>query len=517
MTDVRKRIIELLYVLQLVLLYSYLNNVPFEECLDVILNIDENVQSIFKKHSSIINNIKAETIDEKDEDILKKIFNIYSLENEFLEFVYNTKNKIIEKSGGIDENNKIKNPNDKNSVKEIMIKNEGEKEFYNLYNEINEEITKLCEYLNIKNNSVIKKEINFNKTSLISCFNFFLKYENSVVTIVDLIFDKLFSKLNEGKHIFKDYCLIIVPKSQTVIAGQEYEASVFLNVPIKDTEPEIKINDNEQINVDNGVGKIKIKTSKNIKFDEDGKCIQYVNIKFTQKTKTGEIINLKKNISFTVINKKNISGNIKIHGNIYKYCKNLYTIENSYPKENELLYFTFDGGKIIVLENKQANSELILVPYNDKCTLHVYEQDIEVFTQDFNVQDVPMPKISVFINNKNYDEGSILDISTLREINIDIVPDNSFKSIHSEDSDYEIKKWRILFCKNNKIISERNIINSEEYTFNNEDISQKCDKIIIQIEKIYRKNFEKNYIDVLENNMTVNRIYKIKTKEDEDE
>ena len=90
--------------------------------------------------------------------------------------------------------------------------------------------------------------------------------------------------------------------------------------------------------------------------------------------------------------------------------------------------------------------------------------------------------------------------------------------MYPEDANYKLKKWSILYCKNKKIIEKKNIENTEEYSFKNDkEILRICDKIIIQIEKICRINFEQEEINILEDGSIISRSYNVFTKEEDEE
>ena len=67
-------------------------------------------------------------------------------------------------------------------------------------------------------------------------------------------------------------------------------------------------------------------------------------------------------------------------------------------------------------------------------------------------------------------------------------------------------------------MKKKNIENTEEYSFKNDkEILRICDKIIIQIEKICRINFEQEEINILEDGSIISRSYNVFTKEEDEE
>ena len=515
----RNRLIELMYIMLTVMLALSIYDIPSDEYVAINENIEENIKKIFEKHTQLIEKIKKKGIDivEQYENIANKMFDLYEREKKFLEKVNEIKNKVITEAGGYNEKGKIKKPHDKNSIKKIMIELKNRELIKNLISEINEKINSLCKELNIENNNQ-EIEIDFNKKSLISTLVYFSQNQNNVVTMSDYIFSKLFEQLKLEEPIFDKYELIIIPKNSVVIAGKDYEADVFLNVKIENTEPEIKVNE-KKIDVKNGIGKIKIKTSKHLIFDKNGKHIKVLDISFMQKNPlTGKNIEIKKEISFTVLQKQNIEGETVVHNSLYKFCKNIYILKNNDPEEKNTLRVLLDGGKVFEKSKTQTRTELIIVPRKDECSLHVYDNDSEVFSQNFNINETPMPVINVIINGKHFNEGTLFESSSIRNIYINITPENNFASMYPEDANYKLKKWSILYCKNKKIIEKKNIENTEEYSFKNDkEILRICDKIIIQIEKICRINFEQEEINILEDGSIISRSYNVFTKEEDEE
>ena len=513
--EARNKLIQLLYLTLTALVAILILHIDPSEQIKIYKAIEENCQNLYKKHTEKYKIIQSQLnkSNANNKNIYKKIIDLFDLETSTINTITALEEKLISSSGGKNKDGGLKNLNKTNVVQKIMITENGSKTLCDNLNVFKDKINNF----GFKNNfSFEKYKISFDDTALITALLYLSQNKEKVIITTDIIYTKLIDTLTVEEYIFDKYELIIIPKSDVVFAGKDYEADVFLNVKIPTTTPEITV-DGNKINIKDNIGKIKIKTSRKINFDKEGKYKQTADVHFKQKNpENNKNIELEKKISFVIINKQNIECKNNFSESLYKFCANNYTILNHDPDDSSKITFSVDYGEIKELSKTYSEHSLLIYPTGDTCTLSVLNDDITVFNKTFVVRDAPMPKIDVVINDKIYSENSFFKAEDLREVGIHIIPNEDFATTHPDENTYKVNRWDILFYKNKKIINSISIENEDVYNLrNNKDLLLSCDKIIIQIKQIQRINYKQEKINIFEDGEIITKSYNVVNHEED--
>ena len=523
--SVREKFIELMYVL----LYVMLMMKESEEHVD---NYDEKLQRIedLKRNITIYcTNIASvlETANERsksfenNEQFKKKfddVIKVHDIWKSYHDRSEELAKKAIEEGGGYDENNKIKTPQDIVSVNNFINENRIE-ELKKYINEISSEVKEISEddetmlkILEELNYFGVKKNINtvegdkkndveenlFKNKKLVDLLFYLYNEELNISSYMRIIFDKIMKGVDLTHPNFENFDLIVIPKKDIIIAGRNYEAEVFLNVKdyvkIEGEEPIITVN-NSQIGVNNGIGIISIPTSKDIEFDEDGKCVIKLKINYSQRNPfSDKNIEIEKEVTFTVINKNEIEGQLDVNKVFYKYCSNKYVIKNTDPDPNVNITYSIEGGRIENVNVKsQSETELIIFPNSDNCKLFVLKNGVVSTEFDFATMDIPDPTYDFFVGDSIlYPDklNTVKDID-LDDVTIDVICNELFSKSYPLDSKFAVKDWVIEFTDNkgNQLISKSvKDLNSVIFDDNEKNIikSNNCKFINIKVNNIIR-------------------------------
>ena len=513
--EARNKLIQLLYLTLTALVATLILHINPSEQIKIYHSLEENCKNLYQKHTEKNKFIQTQinNPNDKNQEIYKKIIDLFEIEKSTVEKINILKEKLISSSGGKDKNGNLKNINKTNIVKKIMVTEKGSEDLYKNLDLFKKNISTL----GFENDfSFEDNKINFDDAALITALLYLSQNKEKIIITTEIIYSKLIDMITVEKYIFDKYELIIIPKSDIVFAGKYYEADVFLNVKIPTTTPEITV-DGNKINIEDNIGKIKIKTSKKMNFDKEGKSKQTIHVHFKQKNPdNNKEIELEKKISFIVVNKQNIECRNNFSEKLYKFCANNYTILNNDPDDNSKITFSVDYGEVKELSKTSSEYSLLIYPTGETCTLSVLNDGVTVFNKTFSVRDAPMPKIDVMINDKIYSENSFFKAEDLREAGIYILPDEDFSTTHPAENTYKVNRWDILFCKNKKIINSISIEDENFYNLrNNKDLLRSCDKIIIQIKQIKRINHKQEKINVFKDGEIITRSYNIINNEED--
>ena len=522
---IREKFIELMYVLLYVMFMMASQNVV-DDIGDKLLKVDEfkrNIEISCSDIDSIVekakNNIRlfnnSANIKKNFENVVNifKIWEKYKIDNEE-EII-----KMIDEAGGYKEDNNLKSPDNKDVVLNFI--NNGN--FTNIKKRVNDIIDKINEYDFLKKDDIfvkINSELNnflvsdianqgdnitekneniFSGKRLIDVLYYLYYKELNISSYIRIILDKMFNNIVLDHPNFDKFDLIVVPKSNKIIAGNDYEATIFLNAKdyfkIENEEPEIKV-DGINIKVKDYIGNFVFPTSRNFNFDENGECKITLNVEYFQKNPfSDKDIILKKNINFTVIRKDEVEGRIDVLNKFYKKCLNKYILKVEDHELKKELEFRFSGGNLIsVNKDKSSNEvELVLYPTEDNCYLSVLSNSREINKFNFIAIDTPMPTLDILVNYKQIVDGVEFDAKDLQNIFIDVINDENFEISYPLDSTNSIKYWYIEIKDHDKrTIKTIEVRDSNSYEFSISDMeflnNKKCAYLYIRVKDIFREH-----------------------------
>ena len=331
------------------------------------------------------------------------------------------------------------------------------------------------------------------------------------------LLQNLVSKVAGTKNSLDSFDIIVTPKHNVVVPGEDFEADIRLVANNSFVRPKYKIN-NKDIDVIDGIGKIKIPSPKNIVFDANGISRQSFNVKVEQYDPyTNKDIVVNKEVKYDITKKSNIDGQYATMESLYRHCGNKYKVRNLAPEINSDISFKFKGGEYKILNSNQDEYELLLIPNDDVCYLHVYNKSKEIEKFKFNVVDVKIPTVSILFNSRNTINGEEIQLQKMHNVEIHVLADEYFKNHFNNESEYKVKHFSIIFCSGQNIVKQESV-NGERYSFGNEDNNLiDIDRLIIRIDNIVRVNCNKIEIPVLKNGAYFDRNFKVLSKKSDDE
>lgn len=525
-SESRKRYLELMYIILYVMSVLKMSKdiddtkVDFKTALLMVDDIKKDIEISRDDIATVAKTADEMTLTFENNEELKQILNsVKDFYDSWVIYYKNSERSIDEliMSGGGYDNNVIKHPENTKSVNEFI--NEKGIEVINKY--VEDIHNKIKDY-NFSDDdkviqSILKSLKNFNKCgntideevsvngfysafkdkTLVELVLFLYNKELSVARYLNTIINKLMDTAELSSPKFDNFEIIVIPKKETVIAGKNYEATIFLNakdyVKIDGEEPIIKIN-GTRVNTENYIANIVYPTSRKVDFDKDGKHEVNLKIEYYQKNPfSNKDIELEKNVKFTIINKNEIEGTVATTNIFLKQCSNNFNIKNEDPELNDNITYSIEGGRIISVKNiDRYNTNLVVYPTADECKIIVKNNNEEIKSFVNNVSEPEMPNFDFLINGNQIIDQVELYSDNIDDVSIDVLNDLNFESKYPLDSTNVVKDWVIEFKDNNKkTFHTISVANSNTYNFSDNDktlINSRCKYIYIRVNNVVRQH-----------------------------
>jgi len=554
--------LNIIYLVFLVEVALNKDNINYEEYVNLYettkdsnIKIKTELEDIEKKNYEYL-----QKIDEKNIDFphCSKIKNTIEKTKGFCSSIDKTKEKLIKENGGYDKRNNIKNPKgkraEKTTLEEINIilngsykepsqednnnKNTAEEnkklENTSLKKEVKEKISlrgikrkirKKTKEKNIiseekeKENYKKKEEGKLKKKTLIELLASLEQKKNEFLLSCLMEINKIEKKIEENKWDVESFDILIKPEKNIIKQNEQYKAQVHL----------VAKNTNEKIQVDGQDIKdnsIVLPPKQNIVFDNKGLSKQSVNVNYNFKSPfNNKTISLSKKVDFSISNRKDIEGQHAVIEALYKNCDNLYSVRNLDPERNNDISFSFEGGSCNIIKKENDKFTLTLVPTEDKGILHILNSKKEIDKIEFNVREIGKPKIDVVVNNKIAVENSIFNTEDINNIMLTSTANESFKDKFPNESYYEVQKFTIYFCRDDKAFYTKEV-RCDNYTLDTEDKMhiRNAKKMIIKTDSIKRlyidpktKSEKTKENNILSGGEVFSRTVTLKSKEKDEE
>lgn len=332
-------------------------------------------------------------------------------------------------------------------------------------------------------------ELNFYKTPLASTLAQLTFFQNQIYARESDGLGALASKV--GAKTFKGFDVIsgmVLPVSNVVTAGTEFEAEMFLTAANSALAPEMTRN-GQPIEVDAaGRGKIKFKASAtDAEYDKTtglAKKSFKAEIKYNNNG-VEEIIPITH--EYTVA-KPTIQVGLNAVSALYLNCANNLKIDVPTLGANYQPRFTVSGGKGIP---GATRGDVMIVPTQRSVKIAVASSGVDIGSVDFSARTAPLPSFKLQINGKEYDPKQGLG-SAPSSVTLFLVADADFKAAYPDDAKFFVTKGEVQLARGRTAV-RRIPINGRTLSVDLSQIraiARSGDRIVVEIEEITRYNFE---------------------------
>ena len=330
--------------------------------------------------------------------------------------------------------------------------------------------------------------LNFDHSPLASVLAQLTFFQNQILSRESDALNRLASSIGATNiKGFDQISATILPVSNIVTAGTDFEAEMFLTAASTAITPTMT-SGGRAISVDgNGRGKIKFKVSaRENEYNADG---------LAKKTFKGQVVfdqgdeEITEEVSYDYyVAKPTIVVRSEAIETLLLDCANNLNID--VPSLGAAYQPTFKttGGRSI---NGAQKGQLTVVPTAAEVTISVSSANNYIGDKVYSVQAPPQPSFQILVDGKAYDAQKGITAAP-RSFTLRLIPDANFKRIYPEDARYVVTKGRILRATGSNGKGSMNISGpTVDFNVNTLRAGAKSgDRYVIEIDEIIRINFE---------------------------
>tara|TARA_R110000796_G_scaffold96719_4_gene203293 strand:+ start:74985 stop:76589 length:1605 start_codon:yes stop_codon:yes gene_type:complete len=286
--------------------------------------------------------------------------------------------------------------------------------------------------------------LNFYKTPLAAVLAQLTFYENQIYARESEALGLLGGRV--GATAVKGFDQItgtVLPVSNVVTAGTEFEAELFLTASNSALEPTMTYN-GSKLTVENGRGKIKFRASATNYVDNMSKQKFEANIQYNDggEIKTVPIVHE------YMVAKPVIEVKAEAIQNLYQNSANVLQINvpSLGPAYNPS--FTVKGAEQRAGSKK---GEVVVIPTTGtrNVTIGVSSGGAFIDNTSFTVKSIPRPKFEVKVDGKDYNAESGYN-GIPNKLSLILVPDEDFLKNFKSDANFFISKGKVMLIQNNR-------------------------------------------------------------------
>ncbi|WP_375579930.1 gliding motility protein GldM [Marivirga tractuosa] len=312
-------------------------------------------------------------------------------------------------------------------------------------------------------------------------------YQNKVMAYESRALDILARRVGAGDLKFDLIRLVALPESKVVAAGAKYKADLIVAASSSAEDPEMTFNGNE-IDVENGAGKIEFTVSSASSYDEEGTARK--TFEATAKLKDSVY---RDEIEYFVAEPV-IQVQSAALSQLYLNCGNeldvlVPALGTSYNPS-----FSVQGGSTI---QGQERGRVTIIPNAPKVTLGVSSGGTKIGNKVFSVRRIPKPDVQVYNGSKpvNLKQGE--KASAMRVLRVQAIADENFKAQLPKDAQYKVTRWTITLARGSRPVGQP--IKATSETVNISQLMSNArpgDRLVVQVDQVLRRNFRGNTEEV---------------------
>jgi len=437
-------------------------------------------------------------------DVLRRANEVRRISDALVNQLDAVKSKVLETGGGIDpETGNIKNPKEEEKVYELMVGSKKNGEAYKLvplFNQFIKDLTVLADpgtkfsplALDAKDDPISNKdanqankdfaELNFAQTPVPAALASLSQKQAEVRRYESDVLNQLAAKVGAKEIKFDKVFAQVSANANTVVAGMEYQAEVFIGATSSGFTPRMSYN-GASIPVTDGRGQIKFKTSGG-GYDANGLAKKTYTATVSYMSPTGPKTESITKDYFVLKPTYNIE--TATLPALYLGCANRLSVVSAGLGALWNPTFSADGGETI---SGQSRGKVTIVPSAATITLNVSNSGTLLGKETFRVRRVPRPEVKVFGNGSELDEKRGASASGLRSVDARAIADESFKSTNPEDANYRVSEMYVALARGQRKIDDVTLPGAGSIAKLAAQ-AQAGDRYYIEIKGVQRKNFK---------------------------
>jgi gliding motility-associated protein GldM len=503
----RQKMIGMMYLVLTALLALQVSSSILQKFMLLNNSVEQANGSANEKNANSVRSIK-EAISKSSNpalytDVLTSADKVREMSNTMVGDLEALKEEIIKVSGGKDEKQNIINLSEEEKVAMLMVGGNSNGKAYALKTRLNGFVDNLKKYggpgtelaplaLDAKDDPSGKNyaeqqskdfaNFNFAQTPVPAALAVLSQKQAEVRRYENTILDQLAAKVGAKEVKFDKIFGMVSAKSNTVVAGTPFEAEMFIAASSSAIIPRMSFN---------GAG-YPVK---------DGKA----QIKFIAQGGSYDKNGLAKKVYSGTISYNDPSGGTKVIPITGEYfvAKPTYNIESATSPPlylgcaNRLSIvspglgplwnpsFTAEGADVIAGGER---GKITVIPNSSKVALNINNSGNRLGTENFRVQRVPKPTITIYANGSPANEKRGESASGLRSLTVKAEADESFKNFNPDDAQFRVSDITVTLARGSRPVASVNLSGGGSIASLAQQ-AQAGDRYVIEIKSCQRKNF----------------------------
>ena len=503
----RQKMIGMMYLVLTALLALQVSDALLQKFVLLNNSLETANASAVQKSGQTVEGIKAKINDSPNPaqyaDILAKANQVRKMSDAMVSDMENLKSQIVEKTGGYDkETGALVGLKETEKVYEFMIGGKKQGMAYSLKTKLDDFVTKISTFadkgtkidplaLSGSEDPAVAKdannknkdfaELNFAETPVPAALATLSQKQSEVRRHEATVLGQLAEKVGIKDIKFDKILAMVSANSNTVVAGMDYEAEMFIAAYSSGITPRMSFN-GSSVPVKDGKGQIKFKAQGG-QYDGRGlsKKTYTATISFTgpngpeTRTIDKEYFVLKPTYNIE-------SGTLPP---LYLACANKLSIVSAGLGALWQPNITATGADVIA---GGGPGKITVVPNSASVELNINNGGILLGVEKFRVRRIPKPEIKIFGNGGELDEKRGANASGLRSIDARAIAEESFKATNPDDAQYRVTEVYIALARGQKKIGDLTLSGGGSISSLAAN-AQAGDRYYIEVKTVQRKNF----------------------------
>jgi gliding motility-associated protein GldM len=447
--------------------------------------------------------LKRSANQSNDAQYISQAQEVHKLADAMVGELDNIKGQIIDKTGGYDkETGALVGMKETEQVYEMMIGSKKNGLAYGLKDKLDAYVKNISKYSGPKlkieplamsgsedpmtakdgnNKNKDFAELNFAETPVPAALATLSQKQSEVRRHESTILSELASRIGLKDIKFDKILAMVSAKSNTVVAGMDYEAEMFIAAYSSGITPRMSFN-GSSVPVKDGKGQIKFKA-------QGG---QYDGRGLSRKTYTATIsFNGPSGAETRTIDQEYFvlkpTYNIEAGSlpPLYLGCANKLSIVS--PGLGALWQpnITANGADVIA---GGGAGKITVVPSSASVELNINNGGILLGVEKFRVRRIPKPEVKIFGNGGELDEKRGASATGLRSIDARAIAEESFKATNPEDAQYRVTEVEISLARGQKRVGGLTLSGGGSIGSLAQN-AQPGDRYYIEVKGVQRRNF----------------------------
>ena len=431
---------------------------------------------------------------------------------DLITYIEGLKSQIVQEAGGgIDqETGGIVNLAEEEKVANIFVKN---KKGYELKSKLEAYVAEIQKYapniklpslaLDAKDDPAMGKmdantkskdfaELMFETTPVPAAMAGLSQKQSSIRRYESEVLGYLAEQVGAKEIKFDKIFAVVIPDSRTVVAGQTYKADIAIGAYSSAITPRISIN-GSGLAVKDGKGTYEVRTSGG-QFDANGQMKRSYTATVSYPKPDGSMETVTQQEEYTVL-KPSVEIMSQSMPPLYFKCAN--RLQTSSPGLGSLFKPSFSGSGAEFIPG--GGGKVTIVPNSAKVSLQVNNDGIALGSFPFSVRTVPKPTIVAKANGATVSNDMMkkgVTASGVRTISVDAIADEDFRVSNPEDAAFRVVSFNVYLGSGTRA---KDKMENQSGTVNISRLAQQAepgDRYLIQVNKVQRKNFKGEIVDV---------------------